>query len=111
MSSVSKAPLEQALKDAGIEYFGAPELGTDKESRDRHKDDASMDVILQEYRVKLEKNLAVYEIVKKLARTRVSALMCYEADFRQCHRQVIEKQMDADGFKVVHLDVKKPGLA
>jgi len=102
----SKAPLEQALKAAGIEYFGAPELGTDKASRDKHKDDGSPDVILQEYRRKLEKNLALLEILKNMARARVSAIMCYEADFRQCHRQVILERMETDGFRVVHLGDK-----
>ena len=99
----STAPLEQALKDAGIEYFGAPELGTDKASRDRHKDDAGMDIILQEYRLKLEKNLALLEILKNMARAKVSAIMCYEAEAGNCHRQVIEEKMALDGFKVIHL--------
>jgi len=99
----SKAPLEQALKASGIEYFGAPELGTDKASRDMHKGDGSMDVILQEYRVKLEKNVDLFRAVEKMAKARVSAIMCYEAEARNCHRQVIEEKMALDGFQVIHL--------
>jgi len=101
----SKAPLEQALKAANIEYIGIPELGTDKASRDRHRaaSGTGMDAILQEYRVKLERNVGLFRAVEKMAKERVSAIMCYEADFRQCHRQVIEERMEADGFRVVHL--------
>lgn len=103
----SKKPLERALKAAGIEYLGAPELGTDKASRDRHRTDSAsgsgMDAILREYRVKLEKNIELFRAVEKLARAKVSAIMCYEADFRQCHRQVILERMEMDGFKVIHL--------
>jgi len=101
----SKAPLEQALKAAGIEYFGAPELGTDKASRERHRDggNGGMDAVLEEYRRKLEGNVGLFRAVEKMARARPSAIMCYEADAGNCHRQVIEEKMALDGFKVVHL--------
>ncbi len=99
----SKKPLEQALKAASIEYVGIPELGTDKSSRDSHKTDKSIEPVLQEYRLKLEKNIAHYERLKRLARERPSAIMCFEADFRRCHRQVIEEKLAQDGFRVIHL--------
>jgi len=103
----SKAPLEQALKASGIEYFGAPELGTDKSSRDSHRTDTSIGPVLEEFRRKLERNGETYERLKRLAHERPSAIMCYEADFRQCHRQVVEERLEADGFKIVHLGEDK----
>lgn len=103
----SKEALEKELQAAGIAYLGIPELGTDKESRDRHKADEGMDGVLQDYRVKFGKNIELYNILKKLARTKVSAIMCYEQDHRQCHRQVIEERMEADGFRVIHLGGKR----
>ena len=102
----SKAPLEQALRAANIEYIGIPKLGTDKASRDRYSSDADMAGLLQEYRRKLERNVEHYERAKRLARERPSAIMCYEADSKNCHRQVIEERMAADGFRIVHLGDK-----
>jgi uncharacterized protein (DUF488 family) len=29
--------------------------------------------------------------------------MCYEEDYRQCHRQIIEKRLEDDGFEISHL--------
>jgi len=99
----SKKPLETNLFNAGIEYVGIPELGTDKSSRDAHKTDDNIAPILKEYKVKFEKNLAHYNQLKTLAQEKPSAIMCYEEDFRQCHRQFIEERLEGDGFKVIHL--------
>jgi uncharacterized protein (DUF488 family) len=99
----SKKALEKELREAGVEYVGIPDLGTDKESRDRHKNDGGIDDVLIEYRVKFERNRERYELLKKLALEKPSSIMCYEEDFRECHRQVIEERMSAEGFRVVHL--------
>jgi uncharacterized protein (DUF488 family) len=76
----SKKTLEEELHKKGIEYVGIPELGTDKESRDRHKADGNMAEILKEYRAKVERNIEKYELLKKLAVERTSCIMCYEED-------------------------------
>jgi len=99
----SKKPLEANLSNAGIEYIGIPELGTDKSSRDAHKADPDITPILEEYRLKFERNITFYEVLRKMAKAKVSVLMCYEEDYRQCHRQVIEERMASDGFNVVHM--------
>jgi hypothetical protein len=99
----SKKALETNLRAAGIEYVGIPELGTDKSSRDAHRADDDIAPVLKEYKVKLERNLAHYEQLKGQAREKPSAIMCYEEDFRQCHRQVIEERLEAAGFRVIHL--------
>ncbi len=102
----SKAPLEQALKASAIEYIGIPELGTDKASRDSHRTDSSIEPVLEEFRRKLGRNAEHYERLKRLAHERPSAIMCFEADFRQCHRQAIEERLAHDGFDIVHLDAR-----
>jgi uncharacterized protein (DUF488 family) len=99
----SKHPLEQALNAASIEYIGIPELGTDKSSRDSHRTDSSIEPVLEEFRRKLERNGEQYERLKRLARERVSAIMCFEAEAKNCHRQVVEERMVEDGFRIVHL--------
>ena len=99
----SKKPLEASLQDAGIEYVGIPELGTDKSSRDAHKTDDNIAPILKEYQLKFERNIAHYDHLKTLAQEKVSAIMCFEQDHRQCHRQVIEDRLMADGFNIIYL--------
>ena len=99
----SKKPLAEALKGASIEYVGIPELGTDKASRDSHRTDSSIEPVLEEFRSKLGRNGEQYERLKRLARERVSAIMCFEAEAKNCHRQVIEGRMEAEGFRVIHL--------
>jgi len=99
----SKKPLEASLLNAGIEYVGIPELGTDKASRDAQKEDDDIAPILKEYKIKFQNNITHYNHLKTLAREKASAIMCYEEDYRQCHRQVIGERLEADGFKIVHL--------
>jgi uncharacterized protein (DUF488 family) len=99
----SKAPLEQALKAASIEYIGIPELGTAKAVRDKFKSDSNVEDFLLAYKAGLEHNREHYERLKALARERPSAIMCYEQDYRECHRQILEERLAKDGFRVLHL--------
>ena len=99
----SKNALETNLFNGGIEYVGIPELGTDKASRDAHKTNDDIAPILNEYKIKFENNLLHYERLKTLAQEKPSAIMCFEQDHRQCHRQIIEEHLISDGFSVVHL--------
>jgi len=99
----SKKPLEQALERAGIEYVGIPELGTEKALRDRYKAGMDPAEFLVEYRRGLERRMGEYVCLMGLAMQMRSAIMCFERDHQDCHRQVIEERMEMDGFKIVHL--------
>jgi uncharacterized protein (DUF488 family) len=99
----SKKALAAKLQEAGVEYVGVPELGTDKATRDKYKMDSDVGEFLKVYKAGFEKNIEFYERLKELAIEKSSCIMCYEEDYRQCHRQVIEERMETDGFRVIHL--------
>jgi uncharacterized protein (DUF488 family) len=42
--------------------------------------------------------------LEKLARERRTAVMCAEADWRRCHRQLIAEALVDRGWAVLHLD-------
>ncbi|HEX2466653.1 MAG TPA: DUF488 domain-containing protein [Solirubrobacterales bacterium] len=42
--------------------------------------------------------------LEKLARERPTAVMCAEADWRRCHRQLIAEALVDSGWAVLHLD-------
>jgi len=99
----SKHPLEQALAAADIEYVGMPELGTEKAVRDKLRSDGNVADFQRAYKAGLEKKSEYYDHLKAMARERPSAIMCFEREHTECHRQIIEERLEADGFKIVHL--------
>lgn len=99
----SKRALESNLLSAGIGYFSIPELGTNKQSRKRYKEDGNIFALLEEFQSRLEQNFNQYEYLKSLAIAQTSSIMCFEEDPKLCHRQIIENELESDGFKVIHL--------
>lgn len=99
----SKKPLEQALQAANIEYIGMPKLGADKALRDRFRSERDLPAFLEEFRRRLEGRKEPVARLEALARERPSAVMCFERDHRDCHRQVLEERLARDGFGIVHL--------
>jgi uncharacterized protein (DUF488 family) len=99
----SKKPLEQALAASDIDYVGMPELGTEKALRDKFKSDGNLEDFQRAYKAGLERRSGYYERLKALAREHPSAIMCFERDHQDCHRQIIEERLEADGFRIVHL--------
>jgi uncharacterized protein (DUF488 family) len=99
----SKKALQNELLEAGIGYFSIPELGTDKRSRERYRENGKIGALLEDFRSRLEENFERYEYLKSLAQARTSSIMCFEEDSKLCHRQIIETKLESDGFKVIHL--------
>jgi uncharacterized protein (DUF488 family) len=94
------------LTNVGIDYAHLVELGTPKELRDevRRTHDyeaffAAMDALVEEHPEAVQQAL-------DLARSRPSALMCFEADPSQCHRMSVVRAIEnivGDACTVVHL--------
>lgn len=100
----SREELKRALKKAGIEYFSFKELGTPKEIRKKLKENSiSFEKFAEEYRNHLAKNENFLLLLKILASEKTSVLMCYEANWRKCHRSILTEFLEKDGFKVIHL--------
>ena len=88
----SKKALSAALADAGIAYQHARALGSPRPLRHRLRKDADLPAFFRDFRKYLSGQRSVLE---QLARslTGNAVLLCYERDYRQCHRSVVAAQL------------------
>lgn len=99
----SKTALESSLQRAGMRYFHMGELGTPKKLRDDFRDGGSELVFFERYRNHLERNLRSLDMLRGLAAIRLTAIMCYERSYENCHRKVIAERLEKEGVRVMHL--------
>lgn len=108
----SKRQLAAALQEVGIVYLGLTALGTPPEGREagRRGEWPRFWAIVGERLAGPEAELAFHQAADT-ARRGASCLLCYEADWRRCHRlRVAETLGERYGFAVRHLEVRD-GLA
>lgn len=101
----SKGLLSSSLNDAGIEYVHLRALGTPKEGRmaARKGKTAEMREIFEAHLAEPEAQLQLAQAIE-IAREKKTALLCYEADHRGCHRSiVVERMLEAADFEVENL--------
>jgi len=104
----SKRQLAAALEEAGIRYVGLTALGTPPEGREagRRRDWERFWDIVGERLSTGEAELA-FDAAAQTAHADPSCLLCYEADWRCCHRRrVAEILVERHGFTVRHLAVR-----
>ncbi|MGQ9587436.1 MAG: DUF488 family protein, N3 subclade [Thermoplasmata archaeon] len=99
----SKSALESSLRKAGLLYFHMGELGTPKKLRDDFRHGGSERVFFERYRNHLERNLRSLDVLRGLATIRLTAIMCYERNFENCHRRIIAESLEKEGVRVMHL--------
>jgi uncharacterized protein (DUF488 family) len=107
----SKRQLAAALEEAGIRYVGLIALGTPPEGREagRRRQWDRFWHIVDERLASAEAELG-FDAAAHTAREGTSCLLCYEADWRCCHRRrVAEMLAERHGFAVHHLDVRDSG--
>jgi uncharacterized protein (DUF488 family) len=107
----SKRQLAAGVEDAGMRYFHLRALGTPPEGRlaNRRREWGRFWAIVEERLACTEAELALQEAAE-LARAAPSCLLCYEADWRICHRRrVAEILAQRHGFTVRHLAVGSTG--
>jgi uncharacterized protein (DUF488 family) len=103
----SKRQLAATLEEAGIRYVGLKALGTPPEGREagRRRDWDRFWHIVEEKLATAEAELALAEAAD-IAGGSPSCLLCYEADWRGCHRRrVAEILFERHGFAIHHLAV------
>lgn len=101
----SKGLLSSSLNDAGIEYVHLRALGTPKEGRmaARKGKTAEMREIFEAHLAEPEAQLQLAQAIE-IAREKKTALLCYEADHRGCHRSiVVERMLEVADFEVENL--------
>lgn len=101
----SKTLLAASLEDAGIRYVHLKALGTPKEGRiaARKGQTAQMREIYEAHLAEPSAQLQLAQAIE-IAKSAKTALLCFEADARGCHRAiVVERMMEAADFTVENL--------
>lgn len=99
----SKRPLSAALKGIGTEYFPFPELGSPSTLRRTYREGGGFAAFEQGYRKHLESKSRELRELRALVAESPTALLCYERDWRACHRSVLSGFLEKEGFTLVHL--------
>ncbi len=106
----SKRQLAAAVEEAGMRYLHLQALGTPPEGREagRRREWPRFWNIVETKLASAEAELALHEAAA-VAQATPSCLLCYEADWRQCHRRrVAEILAERHGFTLHHLAVEEP---
>jgi uncharacterized protein (DUF488 family) len=101
----SKRQLAAAIEDAGIRYVHLAALGTPPEGRlaGRRREWEQFWGIVEEKLARPEAELDLRQAAD-IAKAAPSCLLCYEGDWRVCHRsRIAEILVQRNGFAVRHL--------
>lgn len=100
----SKRALAQTLADSGLDYEHMVKLGCPKPVRDQYKTDGSWRQYTKGFLRHLHNQAPAIEELAAVASRSSCALLCFEADYRFCHRSfVADAVSDVSGAKVRHL--------
>lgn len=109
----SKRVLAKALAANGVKYQHIRELGCPKPIRDQYRQDGDWASYVKSYNAYLEhqQTETLADLAVKAGQERC-ALMCFEADYRLCHRTLIaDKLVASHGFVTTHLGKFRTSLA
>lgn len=101
----SREALEPELRASGVDYVSLPELGGLREPRPDSPHTALRVPAFRGYADHMESPQfsAALAHLLELARERVSAVMCAEARWQDCHRRLLSDRLVAEGVLVEHL--------
>ncbi len=105
MPHFSKAALEVSMREAGIQYLHAPELGGLRKPRADSINGAWRNDGFRGYadHMQTPEFAAAIENLIDVARQRRTAIMCAEAVPWRCHRSLISDALVARGCEVRHI--------
>ena len=101
----NSATLAAVLEDAGLHYLPMPELGGRRRARPDSRNTVWRDASFRGYADYMETaafEAALEKVIAHAATTR-TAIMCAEALWWQCHRQMIADALKALGHCVLHI--------
>jgi uncharacterized protein YeaO (DUF488 family) len=79
------------------------ELGTPDEMRRAYKAGGSVEKFVKDYAKYVDTQPEKLEELRRHVRERRSAIMCYERDPNGCHRMILAKVLEAEGFHANHI--------
>jgi uncharacterized protein YeaO (DUF488 family) len=101
----SKTILKEELKKVGILYKHIPELGSPKKVRHQLYKDLDYEKFFKEYKQHINDADILDNIsdIEGRARRKKTVLLCYEKDYKVCHRSIIAEELKRRGWKVNNL--------
>jgi uncharacterized protein (DUF488 family) len=108
----SKNKLAAACKRTGIEYVHDPKLGTPPDQMEAmRKAGGYSPNLLRKYRTFLLKQVNSLERAATIVAGAKTCLLCYEADYRGCHRRIVAEELERrTKIKVNHLSFQDSAL-
>ena len=98
---LSKTRLAEALRERGIEYLHLPQLGNPRDNRDAYRNADAAAVARFREVLSSPGGAGAVKYLRDLAERSVIALMCFERDHGQCHRnQVVEAITATDSAEI-----------
>lgn len=108
----SKKAFCEGLKISGIDYAHLPALGCPKLIRNKYKTDKNWSDYASQFLEHLDKNEDLVELIADASLGLNVCLVCFEADYKTCHRSFISEAADQiSNLKTHHLLVKKRSLS
>lgn len=95
--------LSRIASEAKIKYIHMPELGIDYNLRQDLRTNHDYEAYFKRYYEYLNKNPDLPKFLAKLSENNVICLMCYEKDFRRCHRAVLANKLEELGVTFHHM--------
>lgn len=103
----SKSALSAAVENAGISYLHMPALGCPRDIRHGYYRDGDWSRYEQRFNAYLTRQDAALSELAALAKRSRACLVCFEADYRSCHRSLVTAVLGAvHKTPVKHLRVK-----
>lgn len=102
----SKKSFADALNEAGIVYAHLPIFGCPKKIRNRYKADGNWPAYVKAFDTYLAGQKEAVAVLAHFANKTNACLVCFEADFNQCHRSMVARAAArVGGFRVAHLTI------
>ena len=93
----SKSALDTLVTAAGVKYVHLRDLGAPREVRHKLRATGDWDEYCLGYQAHLEQQDVALAAVAELASEENVCLMCFEADYRECHRSLIADELQQQG--------------
>lgn len=99
----SKKPLTECLKKEKIGYLHIRELGIESYKRKNLDEEGARERLFADYRKELQNKKEFVQQIVELGKTKRIALLCFEANPKDCHRGVLSQELEKQGLAVLHL--------
>jgi len=95
--------LAKMVASAKIKYIHLPELGVEYAQRQELKSNHDYEAYFRLYSDYLDKNPDLISFLADLSRNNKVCLMCYERDFKRCHRMILADRLEKLGIVFHHM--------